>query len=234
MGEINNAIAQIMDGESFELPKISIAGKVEKLMKENEASKAIEKARILLKEKGDKYVANEGDINRLGYQYLGKKEYESALAIFQFNIVLNPTSANTYDSKGEAYMMSGDTINAIKLYKKSVELNPNNTNGIKMLTSMGVKTDDLTPSVHIEEEVLDSYVGKYELAPGFILSISREGSKMFIHPSGQSISEIFPSSQTKFYSKIVDAQLTFNVDSNGDVDSLTLHQGGDTEAKRVE
>lgn len=234
MGDINSAIVNILDGKPFELPKIPFASKLREFMQENEGPVAAQLAKDFLSSQSDKYDSDEQGVNTLGYDYLGKEDYPRALAIFQLNIELNPTSANTYDSMGEAYMKSGDKENAIKLYKKSIELNPNNTNGIKMLADMGVKTDDLLPTVDIPTEVLDSYVGKYELQPGFVLTILREGAKMMIHPTGQSVSEIFPSSQTRFYSKIVDAQLTFNVDSDGKVSSLTLHQGGDNVAKRIE
>jgi CubicO group peptidase (beta-lactamase class C family) len=234
MGPINTAIENILAGEKYELPKIPFASKLRELMQENEASVAAQLAKDFLEAQSDKYDSDEQGVNTLGYDYLGKNEYSKALAVFRLNIDLNPTSANTYDSMGEAYMKSGDTENAIFLYKKSVELNPNNTNGIQMLADMGVNTDDLVPKVEIPTEVLDSYIGKYELQPGFVLTILRDGDKMMIHPTGQSISEIFPSSQTRFYSKVVDAQLTFNVDSDGKVSSLTLHQGGDMVAQRIE
>ena len=44
--------------------------------------------------------------------------------------------------------------------------------------------------------------------------------------TGQSQLEIFPISETKFYYKVVDAQITFNHDESGEVESLTLHQNG--------
>ena len=59
-------------------------------------------------------------------------------------------------------------------------------------------------------------------------------AQLFILPSGQSKSEVFASSEKRFYSKIVNAQITFNKDEDGKVISLTLHQNGDHLAKRVE
>ena len=49
---------------------------------------------------------------------------------------MNPQSANAYDSLGEAYMKAGDNEKAIKNYKKSLELNPENNNAKKMLEKL--------------------------------------------------------------------------------------------------
>lgn len=53
--------------------------------------------------------------------------------MFKLNVALFPDSFNVYDSLGEAYMVAGERELAIKNYKKSLELNPNNTNAAKML-----------------------------------------------------------------------------------------------------
>ncbi len=47
-----------------------------------------------------------------------------------------PNSFNVYDSLGEAYMAKGDKENAIKNYKKSLELNPDNENAKDMLQQL--------------------------------------------------------------------------------------------------
>ena len=64
----------------------------------------------------------EGAINAIGYQHLGKNEYESAIEVFKYNIELYPKSANVYDSLGEAMEKSGRTDVAIENYKTAVKL----------------------------------------------------------------------------------------------------------------
>jgi len=61
---------------------------------------------------------------------------KDAIEIFNLNVKMNPKSANAYDSLAEAYMNSGDTENAIRNYKKSLELNPDNTNAKEMLKKL--------------------------------------------------------------------------------------------------
>jgi len=71
----------------------------------------------------------------LGYEYLANHQLAQALDIFKLNVEAHPNSGDAYDSLAEAYMVSGDKNMAIKFYKRSVELNPSNKNGIEMLKS---------------------------------------------------------------------------------------------------
>ena len=72
----------------------------------------------------------------LGYQLFRAKKFDDAIRIFQLNIEAYPKSANTYDSLGEAYMDAGDKPQAIANYEKSLQLNPKNTNGVRMLEKL--------------------------------------------------------------------------------------------------
>ena len=234
MGDINIAIANILNGEEFDLPKVPFSSKLAELLKENDIETAVNDFKKLVEAGSDKNELDEMGINGLGYEYLNEEDYDRAIAVFKLNVELFPNSSNVYDSLGEAYMKNGQNGPAIKNYKKSIQLNPNNENGVSMLKKMGLEESELKNEIVIPENILESYVGKYELQPGFILAISREGSQMFIFPTGQQKSEIFAASQNRFYSKIVDAQITFNKDESGKTVSLTLHQGGDFEAKKID
>lgn len=79
--------------------------------------------------------AVERTINSQGYAVL-RENTEKATELFRLNTKLFPVSSNAWDSLGEAYMMKGDTVNAIKSYKKSLELNPRNENAGKMLEKL--------------------------------------------------------------------------------------------------
>ncbi len=72
----------------------------------------------------------------------------------------------------------------------------------------------------------DQYAGKYQLAPGVIITISREAEHFFAQLTGQDRFEIFPESQADFFFKVVDAQLTFHKDGAGKITHLVLHQNG--------
>jgi hypothetical protein len=88
--------------------------------------------------------------------------------------------------------------------------------------------------VAIDPKVLDNYVGSYELAPNFILTVTREGDHLFTQATGQGKLEVFAESDHDFFLKAIDAQITFETDSQGKATSLVLHQGGDHPARRIQ
>jgi hypothetical protein len=89
--------------------------------------------------------------------------------------------------------------------------------------------------VSVDPKLFDGYVGQYQLAPNFILTITHEGDKLFAQATGQPKAQIFPEGERAFFYKVVDAQITFETDSSGRATSLTLHQNGaDMPAKRVQ
>jgi len=89
--------------------------------------------------------------------------------------------------------------------------------------------------VAVDPKIFDEYVGRYQLAPNFVLTITREGDRLYSQATGQQRFEIFAEGAHDFFFKVVDAQLTFVTDAAGHATSLTLHQNGrDVPGKRVE
>lgn len=89
--------------------------------------------------------------------------------------------------------------------------------------------------VKVEAAVLDKYVGRYQLAPNFILAITRDGDRLYSQATGQPRFEIFAEGARDFFVKDFDAQLTFVVDANGRATGVVLHQNGrDMPANRAE
>jgi len=81
--------------------------------------------------------------------------------------------------------------------------------------------------VAVPREILQKYVGAYELEPGFEMVVTLEGNQLMTQATGQEKAPIFAESETKFFLKVVDAQVEFAGDH------LILHQGGqDITAKR--
>lgn len=80
--------------------------------------------------------------------------------------------------------------------------------------------------IAVDEKILERYVGTYELAPIFAITITREGNHLFEQATGQPRFEIFPETERDFFLKVVDAQITFDVDAEGHVTGMVLHQNG--------
>jgi len=86
-------------------------------------SGAAEKLLTSLKKTTEAGLLDEPDINGLGYEYLlGHNNPKTAEAIFYCNTVLFPNSANVYDSYGEALVANGKNQEAVKAYRKAVEI----------------------------------------------------------------------------------------------------------------
>jgi glyoxylase-like metal-dependent hydrolase (beta-lactamase superfamily II) len=82
----------------------------------------------------DKYFTTEAELNALGYFLLNEqKQADHALKLFELAAELYPESWNVYDSLAEACYAVGEKEKALKLYRKSVELNPDNENGQKYI-----------------------------------------------------------------------------------------------------
>ena len=85
------------------------------------------------------YNFKESQLNNLGYEFLRVGQLDNALEILKLNAESFPESANVYDSLAEAYMASGNNEAAIKNYKRSLELDPNNKNAEEMLEKLETK-----------------------------------------------------------------------------------------------
>jgi len=80
----------------------------------------------------------------------------------------------------------------------------------------------------------DALVGRYDYGIG-ILTVTKDGNHLYAQLGGQPRFELFPRSDTEFFWKAVDAQVTFVKDKNGQVTKAVHHQGGQViNAPRIE
>lgn len=88
----------------------------------------------LLKPDTDHYYLSERELNKAGYEQLyDYYRIDAALEIFKLNCLMFPRSFNTYDSYGEALNKAGKRNEAIALYERSIQINPENEGGIREL-----------------------------------------------------------------------------------------------------
>jgi len=80
--------------------------------------------------------------------------------------------------------------------------------------------------IAVSPAILEKYVGTYELMPNFDIVVTLEGSQLMSQATGQSKFPLFAESETKFFLKVVDAEVDFFKNDKGDVTHLILHQGG--------
>jgi ketosteroid isomerase-like protein len=89
-------------------------------------------------------------------------------------------------------------------------------------------------AVKLDPKTYDEYVGQYELAPNFVLTVSREGDKLISQATGQPQLELLPESEIAFFIKGFSALFIFMRGRNGEVNRMiTIQDGRVIEAKRL-
>ncbi len=89
--------------------------------------------------------------------------------------------------------------------------------------------------IAVAATLLQRYVGRYQLAPNFVIAITREGGQLFLQATGQATFAMFAEGEHDFFLKAVDAQVTFVDDGRGKAKNLVLHQNGqNVPAPRIE
>ncbi|HET9406183.1 MAG TPA: hypothetical protein VFO39_03000 [Candidatus Sulfotelmatobacter sp.] len=72
-------------------------------------------------------------LNSAGYKLLAEKRVQDAIVIFEVNVRMHPNSWNAYDSLADGYAAANDRENALRAYKRSLDLNPENANAKRMI-----------------------------------------------------------------------------------------------------
>lgn len=86
---------------------------------------------------GYKVLPPESFINQLGYAFIDNpKTQDKANALFSMNVQNYPNSSNVYDSMGDCYLAQQDSVKALELFKKALEVGENDYSQekIEMLT----------------------------------------------------------------------------------------------------
>lgn len=84
----------------------------------------------------------------------------------------------------------------------------------------------LKKEVSLSANILNKYIGEYQLAPQFSIIFTVEDGKLFGTPTAQPRAQLYAQREDLFFLKIVDADVEFKKDSAGKVTELVLTQGG--------
>ena len=124
--------------------------------------------------------------------------------------------------------------------------------GVVVLANTGVSVDDLAlhmldasiplssppkarNAIRIDTAIAETIAGRYELAPGSVIAVRRDGDRVFARVSAQGEAEIFAESDYEYFSRVIDAQLSFLHAGDGRVSGLVLHLGGhNLTARRID
>lgn len=211
MDVIGQSLADILFGQPYDLPKAYTAIKLPPATLENYVGQY---------QLGPHFILT---IRRNGDQLTAQGTGQPAAPIFAasrdlfFLKVIHAEISFVRDEHGEVtglVLHQGDRQNAANRISTTVPAMPK--------------------AISLPASVLDKCRGKYQLAPDFILTVTRAGENLVIQATGQGPVPFYAKSQMEFFAPTVDAQITFVAGDNGEVTGLVLHQGGrDMPAKRV-
>ncbi|MCM3906113.1 MAG: DUF4440 domain-containing protein [Pyrinomonadaceae bacterium] len=81
-------------------------------------------------------------------------------------------------------------------------------------------------AIKVDPKIYDAYVGDYEIAPGIVFQVSKEGDKLMGQTTGQPKAELFAESEIGFFVKGIPAQFIFVRDEKGQVARVVVLQDG--------
>jgi CubicO group peptidase (beta-lactamase class C family) len=130
--------------------------------------------------------------------------------------------------------MPDDKVNVIMLSNNSYDLGPVQKGILAILYGRPYKLPEETKEIKIDSAILKQYVGEYELAPGFTITVKLANGVLTGQGTGQPAFELFAKTEKTFFIKVVNADIDFVKNSKGEVESMVLHQGGrDTRGKKI-
>lgn len=80
--------------------------------------------------------------------------------------------------------------------------------------------------VQVDSTRLEQLVGRYPLAPTFVLTVTRERDALYVQATNQPRLRVYAESDSTFFYREVDAQLSFSRDAAGRATRVALHQNG--------
>lgn len=137
LNAITTAVTGILNDTTYDFPLKPLA----QFMTETIEKEGIEKGISFYKEHKDlkDYYVSEEELIIAGYKYLHAGNAKYAAEVFELSTEVFPNKDNPYDSYAEALMTLGKNEEAIKNYKKSLEINPNNNNAKEKLKELEKK-----------------------------------------------------------------------------------------------
>ena len=137
LNTMTTAITGILYDKPYDKPRKSIAKVLIDIIEKEGIDSGIQ---FFNKFKDNKnYYVKEQEMNIVSYKLLLSDRTKEASEVLKVAIEVFPNAFNLYDSYGEVLLILGEKEKAIWNYKKSVELNPNNHNGIRILKELEIE-----------------------------------------------------------------------------------------------
>lgn len=190
---------------------------------------------------GFEVVPHEDVADVAGRTFGQRGRFEDTTREFERNRELHPGSARVFNHLGDLYRLlcrwEESRENYAKAYEMARDMAYDNVSNYEM--ELGRITAEIEAGrectrpgseerteIEVSREILESYVGEYTLSSRFSVVVTLEDGALFVQATGQGKLPAFAESETKFFLKAVDAQVSFTKDASGAVTGIILHQNG--------
>ena len=197
---------------------------------------------------GYRVVPHEDLADQAGFAFARQGRFDDAIRMLERNAELHPGSARVFNHLGDLYRIlcrrEESKENYSKAFEMARDMSYSNVSNYerelnRITTEIESGRECTRPGsdraeVEVAEEILQTYVGEYALSSTFSIVVTLEDGALFAQPGGQGKFRIFADSETTFFLKAVDAQISFTKDDTGAVTGMILHQNGrDAPGRRV-
>jgi len=106
----------------------------------------------------------------------------------------------------------------------------------QLLQAQGTRLASERNPIKLDPKLLDSFVGKYEFGPNAVATATREGDVIRWRGGNRMPVTLVPLSETQFFAKETETEITFVKNETGQVTGAVLRLGScqDSKAKKIE
>ena len=190
---------------------------------------------VVLQQMHEPGVLNDGKANRYAFglaieDYKGMKlvEHNGAFAGYRSEIIRVP------DRKLAVILLCNTSaINTSQLTRQVADIVLWGANSQRPKEPPNPKSAS-RPTAKVDTATLDAYCGEYELKPGVIVTVTREGNRLNAKATGLPRVELLPEVESTFFIQEDESHVSFERDKMGQVNRLTLQEKSGTHvAQRI-
>ena len=228
LGDVLEGITRILYDMPAMPPRASIAERILPVIEAAGVEAGLQRYRERKRTHPDEYDFRPQQFFMLGEHFLQKGDTVTAIALLEANVEEHPDGPFPRFALAEVLAGAGDTARAAETLEAALTRRPGMPQLMEALSALGVEVDPVLrmPVVPQPLETLDRYVGSYEVEPGVLLSVRREGPQLLTKRGDEGEFRLLPQSETLFLLHGSKVRFAFDLATSGEAVSVTVVESG--------
>ncbi|GIO99002.1 hypothetical protein J14TS5_40880 [Paenibacillus lautus] len=130
---LSSAILDVLLGDDVLYVQRSLAHHLSQLTIRSGVDAAVREYNEIQQSCPERFLVLEGEFNAGAYTLMRGGWLQEGIRLLELSVQIFPESSNIHDSLGEMYLLAGERLLALKHYRKSVELDPEHAEGIRVV-----------------------------------------------------------------------------------------------------